>query len=90
MMDASPTLPYPDDFVSFLTGDDHPADMTQDDLFMERLDDHIPPSARICPMAVIMMIRRAHRNLGHPSIQSLVRLMETARCQASALEYAIC
>lgn len=86
--DTGTIPPYPDDPFSFLFGDGYPEDMAQYDLLTEHWAYHISPQVRTRPLAVLSMLRRAHRALGHPRNQSWVRLMKTDRCQESALEYA--
>lgn len=79
---------FPDDLFSFLNAEAHADDMPQDDLISEPMDAQFPVGARTCPMYIRRIVRRSHRNLGHPIHQSLVRLMKMARCQQVALDYA--
>ena len=51
-------------------------------------DDDLPPSARKCSRKLRRVVQRAHKNLGHPSSEALVRVMQTAKCVPEMIEYA--
>lgn len=79
---------YLEDLLSFLTAAYYPEEMAPAYLLTSQMDDQLPPDACKCPMSIRLLIRRAHRNLGHPSKPSLVRLLRTARCPQVALDHA--
>ena len=83
----APDLPgYPQDIISFLECEDFDGYNPQNDTVLE--EDDMPPEARKLPARLKRMVRNAHRNLGHPSNFSLVRLMTVAKCHPDMIEYA--
>ena len=84
----SPDLePWSDGFYGLLQAADGPAVDPQDDSIHGGEED-LPPEARQCSQQVRRLIRNAHRNLGHPSNFSLVRLMTIARYHPDMIAYA--
>ena len=68
-----------------LNAHDYPTTNPDDDLLGE---EDLPHEARKCPKHVRRLIRNCHRNLGHPSNFSLVRLMSVAKCHPDMIAYA--
>ena len=78
--------PWDDHFYGLLQAADYPTGDPDDDLVLGEED--LPAQARRCPKSVRRLIRNAHRNLGHPSNYSLVRLMTVAKCHPDMISYA--
>ena len=78
--------PWDDNFYGLLQAADYPTGDPDDDLVQGEED--LPPQARRCPKPVRRLIRNAHRNLGHPSNFSFVRLMSVAKCHPDMISYA--
>jgi hypothetical protein len=77
---------WSDGLVGLLHAEDYPQTAPDDDLLLG--EEHLTPQARRCPQAVRRLIRNAHRNLGHPSNFSLVKLMSVAKCHPDMIAYA--
>jgi hypothetical protein len=82
---AKDLKPWDPTFYGFMNAHDYPQFDPDDDLVCE---EELPPEARRCPKAVRRLIRNCHRNLGHPSNFSLVRLMSCAKCHPDMIAYA--
>ena len=77
--------PWSDGFYGLLQAADYPTGDPDDDLMGE---EDLPPAARRVPKEIKRLMRDAHRNLGHPSNNSLVRLMSVAKCHPDMVQYA--
>ena len=64
-------------YDAYMNGDDILPQYLNDAPFEEKEED-LPAEARQVPRPVRRQIRNAHRNLGHPSNESLARLMQIA------------
>lgn len=82
--------PYTEHDCAWLSGEGYFEGMSQDEVLTEQRDAAILPHVRTCLVSVRNVLHGAHRKLGHPRNQSLVRLMRTARCQVEALAYTQC